>query len=226
MRLAILAVVLVSAGVAEAHSSCHEISKVMGYSECRRFGAWASPFGPFTELGGQLLRYDADGIDKAMRAAGATPTPVRALVGTWRSGVAISWFYVGDELDLGALGGGPTSSGAAAMPFTAAPPTSTSGFVIQDTVFFGARASQGRVTVGGELGIGFRMSLYTSPVLAAPSYDAFDGAFLLQARGKVDVWATTWLTIGAIASLNVVDPHDVAVGIVLGFHVQPYDGTR
>jgi len=221
-----LALLAASAGVAEAGHSCHEISPVMGYSECRRFASWSSPFGPFTELGAQYLRFDTDSIAAAMRAAGASPTPVRGLVGSWRSGVAISWFYVGDELALGGLGGGPTSSGSALAPFAVAPPTDTSGFIVQDLVFAGARAIQGPIALGGELGVGFRMSIYSSPVLAAPSYNAFDASFLFAARAKVDVWATTWLTVGAIATVNLVDPKDVGLGIVVGFHVQPYDGTR
>ena len=225
MRL-VLAVLVVSARVAAAGHSCHEISAVMGYSECRRFAAWSSPFGAFTELGGQYLRFDTDGIASAMRAAGASPVPVHGLVGTWRSGVAISWFYIADEIAIGALGGGPTAPTGPVMAFATPPPTDTSGFVIQDAVVLGARAIAGPVTLGGELGIGCRMSIYSSPVLAAPRYDALDAAFLLQVRAKVDVWATTWLTVGALASVNAVDPRDVALGITLGLHVQPYDGTR
>lgn len=229
-RLAIglvLGLVLGLAGVAEAHSSCHEVSKVMGYSHCRRFGTWSIPFSVFTELGASVLHFDLDGVSDAMRAAGVSPK-LSATVGTWRTAVSIAWFYTGDEIAIGGVTSGPrlTSGTAPIVAFAAVQPSDTTGFVIQDALFAGARTHEGPLTIGAELAFGFRIADSKSPVLPAPMYETVGGSFLFQARAKADVWLTTWLTVGAVASISVLDPHDVGLGVTFGFHLMPYDATR
>jgi hypothetical protein len=228
-RLAIV-MLLGFAGVAEAHGhACQEVSKVMGYSSCRRFGTWSIPFSMFTEVGASMLKYDVDGINAAMRSAGVAPSPVSATLGTWRTAVSIAWFYAGDELGIGSVTGGPRLI-SGTMPvnqsFAVVQPAESSGFVIQDAVLLGARAHVGPLSIGGEMAIGFRIGDYQSPSLPAPLYDTTEASFLLEARAKADLWVNTWLTVGAMASVSMLDVHNVGVGLTLGFHMMPYDSQR
>jgi hypothetical protein len=212
-----LGLALVAAtGVAEAHSSCHEVSKVMGYSHCRRFAAWSTPFSVFTEAGASVLHFDADGLAQQLHAT----------VGTWRSAVAIGWFYIGDELGFGAITSGPSGATPTITFASEQPPTSTGGIVIQDQLIVGARSTAGPLSFGAELGIGFRIADVSSPALTGPSYDQPDAAFLLTVRAKADLWANTWLTVGGLAAVSVLDRHDVMLGLTVGLHLVPYDGLR
>jgi hypothetical protein len=230
VKRVVILILLAATGLAEARgSSCHEVSKVVGYSVCRRFASWSIPFSMFTEVGASALRFDVDGINRAMASAGAPSSQVSATIGTWRTAFSVSWFYVGDEIGIGGITGGPqlTNGTTPAMTSLAeVQPTASSGFLIQDALFVGARTHSGPLSIGGEVAVGFRIGDYTSPSLPAPLYAITDASFLLEARAKADLWVNTWLTVGAVASVSMLDRHDVGVGITLGFHVMPYDALK
>jgi hypothetical protein len=47
-----------------------------------------------------------------------------------------------------------------------------------------------------------------------------------ELHGRLDLWATKSLTVGALASVDLEDRNDVSLGVVVGFHFLPYDGQR
>ena len=51
-----------------------------------------------------------------------------------------------------------------------------------------------------------------------------DAGLALEARGRVDVWLSRVLTIGAAAGIDVFDRHDMSVVVSFGVHSRSMDG--
>jgi hypothetical protein len=55
-------------------------------------------------------------------------------------------------------------------------------------------------------------------------WGAIDADLELDARGRVDVWLTRVLTVGAATGIDVLDRHDISVVVSFGVHTRSMDG--
>jgi hypothetical protein len=107
-----------------------------------------------------------------------------------------------------------------------------SGEVAMAKLLVGARALVGPFSAGGELAVGLQSLIVREQLVAnagAAIADGDTGGFstTYEARGRFDFWATPKLTIGALASVNIVSAReDLSMGLVVGVHFLPYDGVR
>lgn len=129
-------------------------------------------------------------------------------------------FYAGGELDIGRISDHIAADGAARMlGVTSAGPVS--GTIAAVHAVAGVRATSGMVTAGIELATGVRHSdartsygIQLADVTEAPALDG---------RTRVDVWLTPHLTIGASASIDLLVPSEIAVGLFAGWHFAAFD---
>jgi hypothetical protein len=106
------------------------------------------------------------------------------------------------------------------------------GEVAMAKLLVGARGMVGLFSAGGELAVGFQDLVVREQLVAnagAAIADGDTGGFstTYEARGRFDFWATPKLTIGALATVNMVSARDdLSIGLVVGVHFLPYDGIR
>lgn len=149
--------------------------------------------------------------------------------------VAIGRFlYVGAEIDVGALSGASGAPTTALARDGATSPSSTPGAAdmmasigggtyVAGKALAGARMFLGPVSGSVELAAGVRdYVLHDAVDRSLGGY--FGSAY--EAHARIDLWATSKLTIGALANTDLANKSDFSVGVVLGVHFRRYDGAR
>lgn len=128
-------------------------------------------------------------------------------------------FYLGGEVEIGTITGTSqallASRGGVMQPVD--PSVHGSLAAIKGVV--GLRARAGMITGGAELAAGIRH---------ANLEDAMDVEItgvadktVVEAHGRLDLWVSRALSIGAIAGVDLLDSTNVMVGIDLGLHFEP-----
>ncbi len=144
-------------------------------------------------------------------------------------------FYIGGEFGVGRLSGtGPSqrdtipepngSSGGQTNPDPrAGMDVALEGTAATVEAVIGARGFAGMFSGGVELAAGAR-SVHLEDVgdSGAPLF----WTTIYDARARVDVWPTPRLSVGAMAELGFENRNDVSLGLVVGFHMMPYDAAR
>jgi len=131
-----------------------------------------------------------------------------------------AWFgrhaYFGGEADFGQISVDTNDpANALARTDSMMPPTNTvTGEIGEARVVLGASTSAGAFSGGAELASGVRYTTFRDD----PHQEAgfADAAFVVEARGRLDLQITRVLTVGAVAGVDLQDRHDVSVGLVLG----------
>jgi hypothetical protein len=140
------------------------------------------------------------------------------------------FLYVGAEVDIGHL----TGSAPAPTDLTARADASSAMTEAAASVAGGGTLAAGKALIG--------MHLMAGPLSGAAEFSAgvrdymtrdalgqfgqgYFGA-VYELHGRLDLWATRSLTVGALASVDLEDRNDVSLGVVVGFHFLPYDGQR
>ena len=204
MRLIVLAMLAVPTA-ARAAPHCHEVSPIVGYQQCGRFGGWSFGAMVSLEAGVSALRFDD------MSAMGAR----------WRMAVGFGrTFYMASQLDVAAITSG-VRSGVAALGGSATMVTPASGTVAQEVMLLGAHRRFGQLTIAMEAGPAVRFATY-----APTAKPAMDGWFEVELQPKLDLWLTPNISLGAVGGFDLVHHDGFSAALVMGFHLTPYDMAR
>ncbi len=213
MKAALLVLAMLVPQLAEAHSSCQEVSKVVGYRHCGRFGVWSVPLSISLELGISTLV-----VERPMATAVGRDTTGQASPGFldahgfmfgYRFSLPHDW-YISSDLTL-------------AFGITD-PVTGDSVAIGRDDLGVGYHHTFGRLSIGGDLAGGVRFSDFAPSGVTARDQLAIDG--VVDARAHAEVWLTPWITLGAQGRVDLLDSHDVAVAVTIGTHLRAFDATR
>ncbi len=136
-------------------------------------------------------------------------------------------FYLGAELDIGSFDGPePVAASAAARAgsTTTYPmaPLDT-GSVAAAKLIGGVRMMAGAFTGGVELAAGVRYVSFTN---TSGVTTLIDGTGVVEARGRIDLWLSPHLTVGALVGTELVRRDELTLGLNLGLHFEPFDHSR
>jgi hypothetical protein len=140
---------------------------------------------------------------------------VRLLLGGSRK-AGHPWLYGGVELEWEHVTSSP------ALAFVPDPPglgTVHATTLIGVGLPIGARAELGPIEVTGEL----------APMMLTMFYGFRNGGqagLAIEARAGAAVWLNPTTTLGVVAGLDVIDPRDRSLALVLGGHFDHYDTLR
>ncbi len=213
MKAALLVLAMLVPQLAEAHSSCHEVSKVVGYRHCGRFGLWSVPVSMSLELGISTLVVERPTATTVARdttgETGGGFLDAHGFMFGYKVSLPHGW-YVSNDLTL-------------AFGITD-PVTGDSVAIGRDDIGVGYQHTFGRLTIGGDLAGGFRFSDFAPPGVVGRDLVALDG--VVDARAQADVWLTPFITLGVQGRVDLLDSHDVAVAVMLGTHLRAFNATR
>jgi len=137
-------------------------------------------------------------------------------------------FYLGAEIDIGSFDAslGPSNATAARGDTTGGTMPmgeKIDGELAAAKLVGGARLMAGAFSGGLELAAGVRYTTLTSePGIASNS----QGMGIVEARGRLDVWLTPHVTVGALAGSDIVRRDEATFALNFGFHFEPFDHTR
>jgi len=128
-------------------------------------------------------------------------------------------FYLGGEVEIGTITG--TSQSVLARNQGTMQPIDPSvhGSLAAIKAVVGMRARAGIITGGAELAAGMRHASLEDAMNVELTGVADKG--IVEAHGRLDVWISRSLSIGALAGVDVFDATNVMVGLDLGFHYEP-----
>src|SRR3569623_3513519 len=135
--------------------------------------------------------------------------------------------YFGAELDIGSCDAseGPANPAAArgeGATGSGTPMTSQiDGQLGAAKLGGGARLMAGAFSGGLELAAGIR---YTTLTEGSASNSV--GTGVVEARGRLDVWVTPHVTVGALAGTDIARRDEATFALNVGFHFEPFDHTR
>lgn len=196
-RLAMLAVLVVAAGVAGADP----------YDA----GAWrraSQPSPVWYDFGFLVTRLDV-GLAAPVNGELVRFGP-RANVGPH--------VYIGGELDAGRVSGDASVPGVARTTGGQVMPTSSfDGTFGAVKGVVGAHASAGSLSGGAELAAGIRhaslSTLYGTEVAVVQAQP------VVEAHARLDLWLSQSVTVGALAGVDLSQHQDVTFGVVFGLHL-------
>jgi hypothetical protein len=221
MKTLVMAAVAVGTLAPSAHAKgCHEISHVVGYEHCSRFGMWsrdqdipslriewgwvehrfeARPFQLPTE---PLVRTSADGSLETV----ANGFAHRILYGA-------PLIYGGIELQAAGLSTQPAVPGLPA-----------SGVSVAALGVVGAHASLGRFASAVELAGGARYTGYDYCATKDCPLYTDQGAAELEARARFDVFLGQHWSFTFAYAHSLIDRNDSSIFVFTGIHIRPMDG--
>ena len=220
---ALLVIVLVAGLAPRAHAKgCHEVSNVVGYEHCTRFGSWSRDQDVFpfhVEMGWIHQSFTARPFtlsDQPVARAAADGSSL----GTVADGGAVRWvggtrlFYGGFEMDTSGLTTQPQFAGLPA-----------GGATWSFLGVFGAHASLWRFAFGAELATGGRVTLYSYCGNEKEcALEDTQGSGVLDARIRVDMFPAQHWSLGFMYGHSLID-HDAQSFIVYtGVHFRALDG--
>jgi hypothetical protein len=222
-----------------SHAKCTEVSSVVGRQHCAVFGQWAA----LSRL--PALQFDTELFHEHFLLAPTsalgtvehlgTPYTYRVVsdsnqaASAWGLRVRTAWkiagpIYMGTEIDLGGLASAPQMHVESDGP-TIGDPTA---------LFVAARAVVGARTwvtptlsLAGEFAGGARMVSFnaTSQFMGCTQETSvLESAGVLEARARVDWWASPHLTLGASIGTSLIDSNDHSFTVGFGAHARAFDG--
>ncbi len=228
--------------IAEARG-CSEVSDIVGYSKCRRYGdgwaseretglifetsisyAWLDPRG--RTLKGDFSKNSASGYAYPGELVGHN---MSGLPWTLRLGYAIfPWFYAGAEGEIGAASNrlpGTSANGFAIFPSS----TGINSFIGGGGGYVGLRLPLSYIAIRAETLFGARVigvnqdtrSLGGSTEGSATTSLATG---LVEPRFFADFWIQRDVTVSLYGGFNALDVGDRIGGLMFGFHDRSYDG--
>jgi hypothetical protein len=237
-RLLVLAIIAAPV-TAHAGHHCHEISTIVGYEQCSRFGTWSWGATLAWEMGVSALRYSADEIDATAYAPGsATSYHVVAAPGDDRAVTAAGLrlrsmlgfgrtFYLAGQFDYASITGGPHLVADVSMRGTTMTMDGgTGGFVMQSAMVLGMHRRFGSWGAAFEAGPGARFAMYTTKGLPDEVRLPGQAWFLVELQPRVDLWLTPNFSLGFVGSFDTLHPDGFAAAVVLGAHALPFDTAR
>lgn len=134
-------------------------------------------------------------------------------------------FHFGGEAEESRLSGmTPIPGGQIARTTSMTMSTPVDGTMIAPKFLVGAHAIAGSLTAMAELACGVR----DTEVSSIYGYDIAGRKkeALVEGRALLAYWVSPTITVGAVASTDVLTPGDLAFGLSLGLHFAPYDQAR
>jgi len=127
--------------------------------------------------------------------------------------------YLGGEVEIGTITG--TSAQVLARGAGTMQPIDPSvhGSLAAIKAVIGMRARAGMVTGGAELAAGMRHASLEDAMNVEITGVADKG--IVEAHGRLDVWVSRAISIGALAGIDLFDSTNVMVGFDLGLHYEP-----
>ena len=138
--------------------------------------------------------------------------------------------YLGAEIDIGSFDANQPvvadsaarGEGSSGTGTTMA--TDNSGMLAAAKLVAGVRMMAGSFSGGVELAGGIRYATITANDSLMSTYSSDAGVF--EARGRLDLWLSPHLTVGALAGTDLARRDEVTFGLDLGFHFEPFDHSR
>jgi hypothetical protein len=205
MRSSAFGVILVVVGLGSASA------EPMADAYIARQGSRASASGMWVDVG----------ID-AMRIDGGNGLLYRGDFGRFAPMLQVDrTFYIGGEIDIGSMTAVVGRTNNAARTTTNQPmELDTSGTLAVGKLVGGARVTAGSFAAAVELAPGIR---YIELPAAYGSSIDLKTESVLEARARVDLWATPVFTIGGIVGADLAHRSDVMFGIQVGMHFERND---
>jgi hypothetical protein len=222
-RLA-LALVVAAAALAPQRADargCSETASVVGYQRCTRFGYfWSRRPAIWWETGATLLHLD--------RIGGADDRRVYvARGGTLGQYFGFSSIYLGMQTTLAMAPDGPLLAADAAPRGALTGATATSSvWAVQQLFVVGTQHTIGPITLGAELGPGYRIATVWPDVTSDRIHGRVAIDFVLDVHPRVMLWVHPHWTLGVQAGVDVVHPEKYSAMLFVGGHVAAYDKTR
>ncbi len=227
-----------------AHArGCTEVSDIVGYEKCHRFGdGWAVehrlPIAVALSLPYQTFDPNSTTFDfsKGKHDPDSFSLPGERLGATSLGGVGFnlrleafvwSWIYVGVEWGL-AFGHNQVADFSA--PVKNAPAQFSGSDAAVNTVMFHAGAFAGlRIPLGR---ISLRLEGLGGANTATVNLHSSQGDYLANAargslmpRAIVDVWASPNVTMSVFGGFNALDTQERTLGVMLELHMRSFDGA-
>lgn len=223
--------------------SCHEVSDIVGFEHCTRYGnGWAlersAPFAFELTLGGDWL----DTVPRTLQGSfgknqkGSFQYPGGLVghslgVGTLGmrfDGYFVPWAYAGIELDFGV--GSNSLPRTSAGGYSIAPSDGqVNSFGFGGGLFGGLRVPLGYLSLRLESLFGGRaiMAGQAAQMPPAAPRDATVSlsAWSIEPRAFLDVWVEPWMTLSGFGGVNALHYQDHFGGVAIGFHGRSYDGA-
>lgn len=212
---------------------CTEVSTVVGYEQCSRFGTWSLNVPALSfDLGiaghrfvgaplAQTGTFMEDAKSFGYRIVGESGNRVTTAVAPHlRIGLRLAGpLYVANELEIGGVASGPGVR--AEIDGAPAGPVSTAYAAVRGVVGLSVQAEP--LVLSAEIAGGMRLLAYQVKDEAASSTQT---RAELQARARIDVWLTPRMTIGATVGTSILDRGDTFIALSVGGHLRAFGGTR
>lgn len=220
MKALAMAAVAVAAVATHAHAKgCHEVSHVVGYEHCTRFGTWSRDQDiPAIRIEWGWIEHRFDARPFQLPTEPLLRTQDGSLE-TVANGFAHRILY-GAPLIYGGLE--LQAAGLTTQPiFPGLPPT---GVSVAALGVVGAHASLGRFAGALEVAGGARYTGYTYCATKNCALYVDQGAGELEARARFDVFLGQQLSFSFAYAHSVIDRDDSSVFVFFGIHIRPMDG--
>ena len=133
-----------------------------------------------------------------------------------RFGLRISlarYFHFGGEVEEGRISGATSLPSGAVARTSGEPDGPLDGNTLGLKAFAGVHSTIGAFTVGADVAGGLRDTWVSS--YAGMDVAGRKNELLLEVRSRADVWLTSTITLGAVASTDVLERRNVSLGAVL-----------
>ncbi len=226
-----------------ASRGCREVSDVVGYEHCTRYGfGWAeehsAPILLELSLGPTFLdtknRTMSGSFGKNQKGSFEYPgSRVGHGVSDRSLGLRIGapfvpWAYAGFELGFG--GGSNKLPATTTSEYSVSASTSgINGFAFHGGAYGGLRAPLGYLSIRVETLFGGHM-IGTSQIArdakgSSRSATVNVATWVIEPRVYADVWVAPWMTLSVFGGINAVHFADKTAGLSIGFHGRNYDGA-
>jgi hypothetical protein len=241
VALAVATLVLAASRTAHARG-CHEVSDIVGYEKCNRFGnGWAVDRRPplFVGLGFGHMLFDPNGVTfsqvrprgvpadstndaqfdgSALGVGGLGTTALDFRVG----GYFLGPLYLGVESQWGFGNNQFSTVSANGRTFAAASSFNTDMFSMG--ALLGVRLPLGRLSLRLEGYGGFRdVTVSADSGSDNVSFQADRG--ILETRALVDVWVTPNVTLTVYGGTDALDTRQDTMGLTIELHGRSFDGA-
>jgi hypothetical protein len=227
MRAAIvIAIAIAVLAPARAHAKgCHEISHVVGYEKCSRFGTWSRDQDIFP------FHFEVGWLHEAFSTKPFQLTASDDARSTTTSSGGSEGLTVGDGAAMRYLGGGRLfygglefdSSGLVRQPeFAGLPPGD--GVIMAGLGVFGVHASLWHFAAGVELAAGGRVTMYNycGNEKSCGQTEA-QGAGVVEGRVRVEWFPTQRWSLGVAYGKSLIDD-ERSFYVFTGIHLRALDG--